>query len=140
MQVRTHVELAKDVKSEGENVHVNPNALFLRLVTLLERQEDVTWFFKSELTPFPNSLFKSFQMSKTNKAVLKHYLTSYIQESQPAPHMMFVLDGGAVLQRVKWLPKVTYNDVVAQYLGYIQNKKSSDHQISFLMATMQVHL
>lgn len=92
------------------------------LVILFERQEDVTSFFKFELTPFPNSLFKSFQMRKTNKAVLKHYLTCNIRESQPAPNTMFVLEGGALFHRVKWLPKMTYKDVVAQYLGYMKNK------------------
>ena len=97
MQVCTLMKLEKGVKIEGENVHVNPDTLFLRLVTLLERQEDVTPFFKFELNPFLTSLFKSFQIGKTYKAVLKHYLTSYIQGSQPAPNM-FVLDGGALLQ------------------------------------------
>ena len=116
MQVRALVELEKGVKVDGNYVHVDRNALFSRLVILLERQ-DVISFFKSELTPFPNFLFKSFQMRKTNKAVLKHYLTSDIEKSQPAPSMMFVLDGGALLYQVKWFPKVTYKDVVAQYLG-----------------------
>ena len=121
IKVCTLVEFEKGVKIDGENIHVDPNALFSRLVILFERQEDVTPFFKFELT-FPTSLFKSFQMRKTNKAVLKHYLTSDIQESQSAPNTMFVLDGGGVLHRVKWLPKVTYKDVVAQYLVYVKNK------------------
>ena len=138
MQVGTLVDLEKGVKINGENVHVDPNALFLRLVILLERQEDVTPFFKFELTPFPTALFKSFLMMKTNKAALKHYLTSDIQESLPAPNRLFVLDGEALLHQVKWLPKVIYKDVVAQYLGY--GRTSLDHQISFLMATMQAHL
>ena len=97
MQVRTIVELERGVKIDGEKVYVDPNALFSRLIILLERQEELTPFFKFELTPFPTSLFKCFQMRKTNKAVLKHYLTS---------DTMFVLDGGALLHRVKWLPKV----------------------------------
>ena len=44
MQVRTLAELEKSVKIDVEN------ALFSRLVILLERQEDVTPFFKLELT------------------------------------------------------------------------------------------
>ena len=116
------MELEKGVKIDGENVHVDHSALFSRFVILLEGQEDVTAFFKSELTPFPTSLFKSFQMRKTDKAVLKHCLTPDIQESQAAPNTMFILDGGALLHRVKWLPEVTYKDVVAQYLGYVKNK------------------
>ena len=75
MQVRNLVELEKGVKIDSENVHVDPHALFSKLVILLERQ-DVTPFFKFELTPFPISLFKNFQMRQTNKAVLKQYLTS----------------------------------------------------------------
>ena len=77
-------------------------------------------------------------MIKTNKAAFKHYLTSDIQESLPAPNRLFVLDGEALLHQVKWLPKVIYKDVAAQYLRY--GRTSLDHQISFLMATMQAHL
>ena len=123
MQVHTLVELEKDIKIDSENVHVNPNVLFLRLVILM-------LFFQFELTPFPTSLFMSFQMRKTNKAVLKHYLTFDIQESHPAPNSMFVQDGVALLHRVKWLTKVTYKDVVAQYLGYVKNK-SGQSNINF---------
>lgn len=60
-QVYTLVELEKCVNIDGRNVHVDPNALFLRLVVLLERSEDVTPFFKFKLTPCPTSIFKNFQ-------------------------------------------------------------------------------
>ena len=58
-------------------------------------------------------------MGKTNKVVLKHYLTSDIQEYQPAPNKMFVLGGGVLL---RWFPKRTYKDVVVKYLRYVKNK------------------
>ena len=41
MQVHTLVELEKGMKTDGENNHVDPNALFSRLVILLEKQKDV---------------------------------------------------------------------------------------------------
>lgn len=102
-------------KIDGQNVHVDINSLFSRLVVLLERCEDVTLFFKFKLTSFPTSIFKNFQMRNTNKAVLKHHLTTDIPESQPpTADTMFVLDRGALLHQVKWLPRVTNSNVVAQ--------------------------
>ena len=45
MQVLILVELEKGVKIDDENVHVDPNAFFPRIVILLERQEDLTQFY-----------------------------------------------------------------------------------------------
>ena len=39
--MHTLVELEKGMKTDGENNHVDPNALFSRLVILLEKQKDV---------------------------------------------------------------------------------------------------
>ena len=45
MQVLILAELQKGVKIDDENVHVDPNDFFPRLVVLLERQEDLTPFY-----------------------------------------------------------------------------------------------
>lgn len=49
--------------------------------------------------------------------MLKHY--------QPPTDTRFVLDGGALLHRVKWLLRVTYSDIVAQYLSYLKARYRS---------------
>lgn len=53
-EVRTLVELEKWVKIDSQNIHVDPKALFSRLVVLLERCEEMTSFFKFQLQEFPN--------------------------------------------------------------------------------------
>lgn len=47
-------------------------------------------FFMFELTPFSTSVFKNFQVRKTDKALLKHHLTTNVLESQPPTDTMFV--------------------------------------------------
>lgn len=86
-QICTLVELDKCIKI---NVHVDPNALFSKLFVLLERCEDATPFFMFELTPFSTSVFKNFQVRKTDKALLKHHLNTDVPESQPPTDTMFV--------------------------------------------------
>lgn len=78
--------------------------------------KDVTPFFMFELTPFPNSVFKNFQMTKTNKSVLKHYLTTDVPEFQP------VTDTCIFRWKCSSPPRVTYNSMVAQYVSYVKVK------------------
>ena len=63
-------------------------------------------------------------IDEIGQSVHKTYRNAHfdIQESQREPNTIFVLDGGALLHPVKRLPKVTYKNVVAQYLGYVKNK------------------
>lgn len=118
--VRTLVKLEKCVKTNGQNVYVVTNALFSRMVVLMERLTDVTSFFKLELAPFPTSTLKNFQVRKTNKAVMKHHLNTDVSEPHP-PINRFVLDVGALFNSVKCLHRVTYTEVAAQELIYVKD-------------------
>ena len=48
------------VKVPGDTIDINPLTLFLRLITVVERQPEteICSFFEYELAPYPMSLFK----------------------------------------------------------------------------------
>ena len=99
----TLINLTKGIKIDQETVHVEPLILFSRLLALLERCEDTTPYFQYELTPFPASLFKHSIMRKPNKSVLGTSLTSGVTTVITEIDTSYVLDGGALLHRVRWL-------------------------------------
>ncbi len=53
--------------------------LFSRLIAIVQREEDMTPYFRYELTPIPTSLFKDGVMRKTQKSQLAKLLTSDLE-------------------------------------------------------------
>ena len=102
-KVHTLIHLTKGIKVDQDTVHVEPLILFSRLLVLLERCEDTTPYSQYELTPFPTSLFKHSVMCKPNKSVLGSSLTSGVTTVITEIDTSYVLDGGALLHRVRWL-------------------------------------
>ena len=60
-------------------------------------------------------------MSKTAKAQLARFLTNDVQSSERNSQICHVLDGGALIHRIKWPKKATYRDVANIYVQYVQH-------------------
>ena len=90
------------VKIKGKYVTVDPQLLFQRLITIRERYEDVRSLFQYELCNYPPALFDSSCLPlATKKAVLDTLWKTMEEEQQkPSGDVQFVLDGGALLNRV----------------------------------------
>ena len=109
---------------EEEVIHINPMVMFARLMLILQRETNPAPYFSYELTPVPTSLFSgNNSMRKANKALLTKAIVSKIP---PRPTNVlntdYVIDGGGLLHRVRWLPNQTYGEVVCQYQKYINLK------------------
>ena len=90
------------VKVNNETVDINPLTLFLRLVTVVERQPetDMVSYFKYELTPYPLSLFKDRILRSNNKSTLRAHLlsgVSHFDSEGGRMEKLTIMDGGALL-------------------------------------------
>ena len=61
-------------------------------------------------------------MRKPKKAVLANTLTSGLTMVESVENTRYVLDGGALLHRVRWMAGKTYTEVIMQYLSYGRSK------------------
>ena len=120
--VKQLTNLIDGVKLGKSTVHIDPTALFTRLLVLVERADDMAPYFQYELTQIPSSLFQDGRMRKAAKASLGTLLIKEVTMETVRPTERYVLDGGALLHRVKWKGKGTYNDVAEQYPKYITSK------------------
>ena len=76
--INTLQALKKKITVENEQVYIDSDILFIRLIVLTERSEKMGDYFNYELSPEPTSLFKDSMMRKSNKSTLATYLiTSY---------------------------------------------------------------
>jgi len=117
-EVRTLALLQKAPTSKHDII-ADSHTLFHRLVLVIERSYDIQDCFKHELTPVPTSLFCNKYMRKPNKAALAQCLTVDLCRSIVSGDVCYVIDGGALLHRVKWLKGITFGDAVQQYLHHI---------------------
>ena len=116
---------------EEEIININPMVMFARLMLIFQRETNPAPYFSYELTPVPTALFSgNTSMRKANKALLTKTLLSKVPSRQTnVLNTDYVLDGGALLHRVRWLPNSTYNDIICQYQRYINVKFGRCHVI-----------
>ena len=62
------------IQVDKKAVEINPTLLFTRLTALASREDNVSKYFESELTPYPMALFKDGNIRKTDKASLRNML------------------------------------------------------------------
>ena len=70
-------------------------------------------YFEYELTSFPTSLFTENVMRKAVQAQLAKCITDSVDYSEYRRQVLNVLDGGALLHRVKWGKKVISTNCTA---------------------------
>lgn len=103
-EVKTLASLKNVVKIRDQRVNINPTLLFMRLVVIAERNENIQSYFEHELTAVPTSLFVDTMMRKPNKASLIQTLlgknSQKVQEGNITVTQHHVVDGGALLRKV----------------------------------------
>ena len=116
------------MRTEKDEVQLDPNLLFQRLVALSVDESDKRDMFSHELCSFSASLFESPVLPRLpNKAVLADYLWNLMNDNNLIVDLSleshsFVIDGGALLHKIPWPTGKTYNDLCLLYCSYLQRK------------------
>ena len=105
--------------------------LFSRLIAIVQREEDVTQYFKYELTAFPTFLFKEAGMRKTQKSQLAKAITTGVEPADCSVSAIYLINGGALLHKTQWAKKPTYKYIVKQYVSYVRANYGQDCCIVF---------
>jgi hypothetical protein len=121
-QVRSLDHLHPGIKVDKQKINIHPNHLFYRRIAIAQRDENMAPYFDYELTAMSTSLFKDNFMRKSVKSQLAQALEKEVQSSGENPQAVHVLDGGALIHKVKWQKKVTYKDIAVQYVNYVRTR------------------
>jgi len=116
----------------AKGVNIDGTVFFCRLLIIMSRCSKIAPYFTYELTASPSSLFKDTFMRKPEKAQLKQELIKVVSSIPSLPdNCYYVLDGGNLLHKVKWLKGVPYSDVIQQYVHYVLRHYGSKAVIVF---------
>lgn len=124
------MESNSKVQIDGEDVHIDPQLLFQRLVIISTQKGNLEDAFRYELCAFPAALFECRNvLLKANKPILASAiweLAPPISEDERkrmnASPVKYVLDGGAVLHRMQWEIGQTYDTICQKYVSYVTKR------------------
>ena len=124
-------------------VQIDPLLLFQRLIAVgSSLTDDTSFLFKYELCTVPSALFEpSGLMRRADKPTLTKSLLNMLNDTnlELSDSVEYVLDGGALLQRLPWKRGMTYS-AICYYLLTTLNLITR-MQLLFLMAMkVVVHL
>ena len=117
------------VMIQGEAVQVDPQLLFQRLSIVACNGDDAAEAFRYELCSYPSALFESPRLLRqANKASLADAMWDIVKESQPesAPKLdvHYIVDGGALLQRLPLRRGDLFENICQTYVDYVMCKYS----------------
>ena len=101
-----------EVKIDGVAVQNDPQILFQRLIIATKTTENLKDIFKHELCSYPPALFdSSLLLREPQKHVLANGIWGLVTPDIPRiiGEVQYVLDGGALLQRIPWIRGATYD-------------------------------
>ena len=109
-------------KEKGTTAQVDNQVMFMQLVAVADRLDSFEPVFEYELTPEPMALFKEGMTRKPDKPSLRKVLLP--DEVAIAPDELgslhiSVIDGGALLHRVRWVKGMKFKEIASTYLNYI---------------------
>ena len=123
-QVTTLQSLHSTIKVGKDKVTIDPLTLFLRLIVIVQKKpdEEITDYFRYELSPFPLSLFKDGIMRAPNKSKLKSFLIQNTEKAEPSPYKS-IADGGALLWCCNWRRNESFDDILKRYVTFLKSLK-----------------
>ena len=109
------------VKIGDDTAQIDSLLLFQRLVIDGSQENDLANVLCYELCSFPPALFESKDMLlEADKPNLAAAIWSAMPSKDPPEHnFKYVLDGGALVQRIPWQVGDTYDKILKSYIGYV---------------------
>lgn len=126
--VKSLENVAKTMKVRDEEICINPNQLFHRLVCIVRSEEDLACYLKYELAARPPALFDDCSFRKGNKSSFIPVLQALAPCECTLPSQStYVVDGGYLLHHVVWQRPATYSQICSQYTSYIKEQYGCAH-------------
>lgn len=118
------------LKIGDQVIAVDPLLLFQRICVMKKSDEEIEFYLKYELAPYPLSLFDECGMRKTQKSLL-YPLFKTLDITFNKETSEYIIDGGMLLYRVKWPANISYEKVCKEYVRYLKRNFGSNISVVF---------
>lgn len=125
-QATTFLKARSSVRVGEDQVQIDPELLFQRLIIISKSAEDKEEMFRFELCTHPPALFdEKLMLREAQKSVLGDAIWSKLEPGtiESISEIQYVLDGGSLLHRIPW-PRgsPTYREICMLYCDYVTRK------------------
>lgn len=121
--VKSLANVSKAIKVRGNEIVVNPNQLFHRIVCIVRSDEELASYLQYELAARPPALFDDVSIRKGNKSSLIPILEMFASPDGKVPDgATFIVDGGYLLYQVVWHRQGTYKQICEQYISFLEQR------------------
>ena len=127
--VKSLATVSRSIRVKDNQININPNQLFHRILCVTKREEDLQSYLKYELAARPPSLFDDLSLCKGKKTVLIQVIERLVpcEKNNPLTDIVYTLDGGYILHHVVWQCPATYSHICSQYVSFIKHKFGNAH-------------
>ena len=119
------LDTKSSVKIDGATVQIDPQLLFQRLTIAAKASDNLEDVFKYELCSYPPALFdSSLLLREPQTPQLANAIWALLTQEIPgiSGEVQYVLDGGALVQRIPWTRGATYKEICTVYTEYVAKK------------------
>ena len=116
------IDTKSTVKIDGVTVQIDPQLLFQRLTIAAKVSDNIDDIFKYELCSYPPALFDSSLLLRKPHWLMPFGTVLTQNSSGISREVQFVLDGGSLLQRIRWTQGATYREICKVYTDYVAKK------------------
>jgi len=123
-KVKTLADMHSVFKLDDHNSAIDASKLFQRLLVVAhsDRSCNMSSAFEYELTVYPTSLFRDGMMRKPDKPNLFRNCLAGMTPAALPHDVFYVIDGGCLLHKVRWLKGQTVGQLLNQYSAFIQRR------------------
>lgn len=134
-KVTTIGSVVSGIDVRSEEVPINPDQLFNRVICMSQGTNNLKHYFNYELSPYPLSLFENNKMLRkgTKSSIMKIFekWTVSNEAFENLPQKIYVVDGGYLLHSVVWPDKGTYSSIIEKYVETVIKRYGKDCHVVF---------
>lgn len=122
--------VTSSIKINEEIIVVDPLLLFQRISLNVEKKEDMKYYLRYELAPYPLSIFDDAGMRKAQKNNFSDNFDR-TEEIPSAGNAFNVIDDNFLLYRIQWHQNESTRKILDLYVNYVKGNFSLDSYIVF---------
>ena len=119
-KVLTLLHMNSIIKIQDNEISVDPNGIFKRILTMEMPKDEFKEIFQYEISPIPQSLFDVYGMRKNTKSNIYDFVNPVNDNLKDNDIFAYIIDGGMLLHKIPWDLNDKFSLILERYVRYLR--------------------